>query len=95
VEPFTGEGVFWALTGARLSAPYIARVAGSWDPGLLEGWSRAHAGLVGRAQRLCRMISWALARPSVSRGLIRLVRDHPGLAGPLIRRVGAPIVSSA
>jgi flavin-dependent dehydrogenase len=94
VEPFTGEGVFWALTGARLSAPFIARVAGSWDWGLLEGWSRAHAGLVGRAQRLCRVISWALARPSISRGLIRMLRDHPTLAGPLVRRVGAPIISS-
>jgi flavin-dependent dehydrogenase len=94
VEPFTGEGVFWALTGARLSAPFIARVAESWDPGLLEGWTKAHAGLVGRAQRLCRLISWALARPSFSRSLIRTLRDHPVLAGPLVRRVGAPIISS-
>jgi flavin-dependent dehydrogenase len=95
VEPFTGEGVFWALTGARLSAPFIARVGESWDPGLLQGWSKAHAGLVGRAQRLCRLISWALARPSFSRSLIRTLRDHPGLAAPLVRRVGAPILSSA
>jgi hypothetical protein len=47
--------------------------------------------LVGRAQRLCRLISWALARPSLSRGLIRMLRDQPRLAGPLVRRVGAPI----
>jgi flavin-dependent dehydrogenase len=94
VEPFTGEGVFWALTGARLSAPFIGRVAESWDPGLLAGWSKAHASLVGRAQRLCRLISWTLARPSVSRGLIRMLRDHPALAGPVVRRVGAPITSS-
>ncbi len=94
VEPFTGEGVFWALTGARLSAPFIARVGSFWDPGLLKGWSRAHAGLVGRAQRICRLISWTLARPSLSRGLIRMLRGHPALAGPLVRRVGAPIISS-
>lgn len=95
VEPFTGEGVFWALTGARLSAPFVARVGEVWDPSLLDGWTRAHAGLVGRAQRLCRLISWALARPSLSRGLIRMLRDQPRLAGPLVRRVGAPIRTSA
>jgi flavin-dependent dehydrogenase len=94
VEPFTGEGVFWALTGARLAAPFIARVAESWDPGLLERWSKAYSGLVGRAQRLCRLVSWVLARPSLSRGIIRILRNHPGVAGPVVRRVGAPIISS-
>lgn len=95
VEPFTGEGVFWALTGARLSAPFIARVGESWDPGLLDGWTRVHARLVGRAQRLCRVISWTLARPSITRSIIRLLKNYPGMAGPLVRRVGAPILSSA
>lgn len=93
VEPFTGEGVFWALTGARLSAPFIAGATGSWDPALLEGWRQAHAASVGRAQRLCRLISWFLARPYLSRGLIRTLRNHPGLAGPVVRRVGAPLIS--
>jgi flavin-dependent dehydrogenase len=94
VEPFTGEGVFWALTGARLLAPFVAGVDKTWNPHLLEGWARAHGRSVGRAQRLCRITSWALARPGLSRTLIRALQNHPGLARPLVRRVGAPILTS-
>ena len=32
VEPFTGEGMFWALSGARALAPLVARSVDGWDP---------------------------------------------------------------
>ena len=41
VEPFTGEGVLWALSGARALAPLVARVAERWDPGLLDDGARS------------------------------------------------------
>jgi flavin-dependent dehydrogenase len=93
VEPFTGEGIFWARSGARLLAPHAARAGARWDPGLLTGWSEAHAHLIGRAQRLCRATSWVMARPLLSRSLLRVLKTHPRLVDPVVRRVGAPIPS--
>lgn len=93
LEPFTGEGVFGALAGARMLAPFAARVTNHWEPGLLDDWSRAHARLMGRAQRICRITSFVLARPFLTRALIRALMSHPQLARPMIRRVGAPIPS--
>lgn len=95
VEPFTGEGMLWAFSGARALAPLARRASESWDPRLLEDWQRVHGGLVGRAQRLCRAITWTLARPGVSRTLLRGLRFHPGLAGPVVRRIGSPLFHSA
>jgi len=95
VEPFTGEGVFWALSGSCLLAPMAAVVSDVWDDRILDTWTTAHQRLIGRAQRLCRATSWVLARPSLSRSLLGVLRSHPHLAGPLVRRIGAPIVSLA
>jgi flavin-dependent dehydrogenase len=95
VEPFTGEGMLWAFAGARALAPLAARASDSWDPRLLDEWGRVHGGLVGRAQRLCRAITWTLARPGFSKTLLRGLHLHPGLAGPVVRRVGSPLFHSA
>ncbi len=93
VEPFTGEGVFWALSQARLLAPFAARVTQVWDPGIFDGWSAAHGRFMGRAQRVCRATSWVMARPLLSQSLLRVLKTHPRLADPVVRRVGAPILS--
>lgn len=93
VEPFTGEGIFWALSGAQFLAPFAAQVTDVWEPALLDGWTSAHARSIGRAQRLCRATSWVIARPLLSRALLRVLRNHPRLANPLVRRIGAPILS--
>ena len=93
VEPFTGEGVFWALAGARMLAPLAAQAAHLWERSILDDWSRAHARLMGKAQLLCRATSSVLARPLLTRSLLRVLMSHPRLSGPVVRRVGAPIVS--
>ena len=95
VEPFTGEGMFWAMAGARLLAPLAGGVGEGWEPGLLDAWVKTHGRLVGRAQRHCRLVAWTLARPSLTRALLQLLAAHPRLADPLVRRIGAPIASLA
>jgi flavin-dependent dehydrogenase len=95
VEPFTGEGVLWALSGARALAPIAAETRDIWDPGLLDRWSRVHASMIGRAQRVCRAITWTLARPGLSRALLRTFSASPRLAAPVVNRVGSPLFRSA
>jgi len=91
VEPFTGEGMFWALAGARALAPVAAMVGERWDPHLLSQWASVHGRLVGRAQRICKTTAWALARPLVAKATLRVLSLHPRLAEPMVRRVGSSV----
>jgi flavin-dependent dehydrogenase len=95
VEPFTGEGMFWALSGARALAPLAGRVGEVWNPALLVEWNRIHRRRIGRSQRLCRYVAWTLSKPSLSRSLLRVVKEVPRIADPVIRRVGVPLATRA
>jgi flavin-dependent dehydrogenase len=88
VEPFTGEGVGWALAGARTLAPLALEGIRRWDPGLVRAWDRAYESTVGVQARLCRGLAWALRRPGLSRVGIHLLRNVPAVGGPFVRWAG-------
>jgi flavin-dependent dehydrogenase len=85
VEPFTGEGMTWAMAGARALTPLLARAADRWTPQVLEEWEAWHARRLRPAQRLCRTVAWTLRRPTLSRGTARLLRRFPWMAAPVLR----------
>jgi flavin-dependent dehydrogenase len=63
VEPFTGEGIAWALAGAEALAPIVLeRLAGRYRAG---AWGDRHRQLIGGRQLACRIVSAALRRPGV------------------------------
>jgi flavin-dependent dehydrogenase len=86
VEPFTGEGIAWALAGAVALAPLAAEAAASWHPEHLERWSTARARQSARGERLCRVAAWTLRRPALARAALRAVAWLPGLAAPVVSR---------
>jgi flavin-dependent dehydrogenase len=88
VEPFTGEGIGWALSGARTLAPIALEGIRDWRPELLEAWDRAYEGSIGRAARLCRGLAWGLRRPAVARAGLRALSRFPVLAAPFVARAG-------
>jgi flavin-dependent dehydrogenase len=96
VEPFTGEGMGWALTGARAVTPLALRAIAldRWDPSLARSWTAIHRKLVGRRQRLCRVLAILLRHPWPARFALELAARAPGLARPFIHRVNAPSVLS-
>jgi flavin-dependent dehydrogenase len=88
VEPFTGEGIGWALGGARALAPLAAQALERWDPRLLRAWEAHHAGRMAPSRRLCRALARALRRPRWVGIGIGLLEHAPVLARPLVRRAG-------
>jgi flavin-dependent dehydrogenase len=94
-EPFTGEGIAWALHGAALLSPlaadaaHDARAAGRWDPRWERAWDRCWRRRVLARQRSCRLLARALRRPWMVRTGIALLAGWPGLCAPLVRRLGA------
>jgi flavin-dependent dehydrogenase len=90
VEPFTGEGMAWALDAAVAIAPVAARAARGWDAGIEEEWAREHDRVVTRRQQVCQAAAWVLRHPVLARAAIHLLGRWPGLATPVLHRLNAP-----
>jgi flavin-dependent dehydrogenase len=85
VEPFTGEGMAWALAGALLVAPLALRGARHWDPELLVRWRAAYHRTVTRRQIVCRATAGLLRRPTATRAMVQVLGLTPWVARPLFR----------
>jgi flavin-dependent dehydrogenase len=90
VEPFTGEGMAWALAGAVAVAPLAARAAQRWEAGLAFAWEKVYRRTVARRQTVCRLVAKVLRHPGLVRGIIHLLAWLPGLAAPVIRHLNTP-----
>jgi flavin-dependent dehydrogenase len=92
VEPFTGEGMGWALTSALAVAPLALRAIDGWEPSLASGWSSLHGKLVGRRQRLCRGLARLLRHPGLSRLALEASVYAPRLVRLTMERLNAPTI---
>lgn len=90
VEPFTGEGMAWALTGAIALAPLAAAAATHWDEHLGRAWECEYARLVRLRQRLCHVVAAGLRRPTLTAAAVHLLRAIPQLAAPAVRAINLP-----
>ncbi len=91
VEPFTGEGMGWALMAALSSTPLaLAALENGWDDQLARDWSRSQAALMARRQRLCQALALVLRRPWSSRFVFDAVRRWPSLADPMMAALHRP-----
>jgi menaquinone-9 beta-reductase len=95
VEPFTGEGMGWALASAQAVVPLALSAVSEWDPGLGHAWERYRQRSIARSRAVCRAMAWGLRRPRLVRMAIRAMSTVPGLADPLVRMVGRRSPSSA
>ena len=87
VEPFTGEGMAWAIRGAQAVVPFAVRAIEKWDDRIIEEWTRTSKQLIGRRQRWCRILARLLRHPFVVRSLVRLVTTMPWLGRVVIRQL--------
>jgi flavin-dependent dehydrogenase len=88
IEPFTGEGIAWALAAARAVAPLAARASEGWQPRLAWEWGETYRELIHHRQLICRLISGVLRSPRLTRTLIRTLAFAPALAAPVVRYLG-------
>lgn len=87
VEPFTGEGMAWALSSSVAAAPLLERAIDRWSNDLVTSWSRTHARLVRRHQRACRGVAWLLRSSLARRVLVPTLAALPRIASPVIREL--------
>jgi len=94
VEPFTGEGIAWALISAQAIEPLVRRGIERWEPGLAQAWPALERRLVGRRQRLCRWLALLLGHPWLARNAFALMSRMPLITNRMINHVNAPSVLS-
>jgi flavin-dependent dehydrogenase len=85
VEPFTGEGMAWALAAGAAVAPLAARAADRWRPELADRWTTRYRQLITQRQCVCRAAAAVLRRPLLTGALIHVLARLPALATPLVR----------
>ena len=87
IEPFTGEGMGWAMQSAVALHPLVIKGVDRWDDDLSDQWSRDHRRLIVRHQRFCRFVAGWLRRPWAVSSAVTIFSVAPFLIRPLIARV--------
>lgn len=90
VEPFTGEGIGWALRSARDVIPLAVRAIRDWQPELADEWTRLQRATMYRQQLPCRALAGVLRRPMLIQAVVALLARWPTLAAPVLHRLHQP-----
>lgn len=89
VEPFTGEGMAWAMMGGAAAATAIGD--GAAAPAVVERrWAADHRRLFAARHRRCRAIAALLRSPRLTAGAIGMMRLNRRLADALIGAIHRP-----
>ena len=90
-EPFTGEGMRWAIEGALDVVPLVREaLASGWSARLLERWDARCRRARRSDARLARAVAALSRRPRLAAGVLTLLEHLPGLARPLVARASGP-----
>ena len=90
VEPFTGEGMGWALTSSLAALPLVQRGLEHWDGSIEADWQRLHHRWVSQRQVFCRALALVLRNPRATWGLSRVVGTFPAITSSMIGLVQRP-----
>ena len=90
VEPFTGEGMAWAMLSGRAIAPLAAQGIRRWDPSIARAWESLHRRLVRRRQHVCRGLAHLLRYPTLAHTALQWIDRVPGVARLMIEQVNLP-----
>jgi flavin-dependent dehydrogenase len=87
VEPFSGEGMAWALSAGASVVPFVLRACQEWHPSLLQKWSMHYRQTILKRQWVCRAAAKILRQPKLVRHIVTGLNRFPILAAPVIRYV--------
>lgn len=87
VEPFTGEGMAWAVRGARAVIPFALAAIDDWNPNQPLIWTQTCQQIIGRHQWLCRGFAGLLRRPQLCSVAIRAAMTMPMFGRAIVRKL--------
>jgi len=87
VEPFTGEGMYWALLQANELISLLEQHNLEWNSSLALLWEIRSRKVLGPRRRMCRFITLVLRVPWLCGILILLLNSFPQLGSKLARAI--------
>ncbi len=87
VEPFTGEGMSWALESAEAIVPMVRGIVTEWKESYLDQWNLWIRRTGVKRQRMCRRIARWSRRPTLASWILWMCQWFPPLRWELMRRV--------
>jgi menaquinone-9 beta-reductase len=95
VEPFTGEGIGWAMQSAILATLLLSSSPAAWDASLPREWQQLHDAALSGRRRLCRMITQLLRLRPVRQLAVRGLQWAPAASRPIVHRLDRPMTLTA
>jgi menaquinone-9 beta-reductase len=86
-EPFTGEGISWALASAVGAADLSRQALDNWSDSLARDWAVKHKQLLKHRQKRSIFIAHALRRDAVRRFVIPAIASFPSVANFIAQKV--------
>jgi 2-polyprenyl-6-methoxyphenol hydroxylase-like FAD-dependent oxidoreductase len=86
IEPFTGEGMAFALEAATAITPLVVQAVQSWNSTIAESWEMLHGQMVRDRQRTCQQLAWILRRPWAASLTLSVCRVLPAVAERIIAK---------
>jgi flavin-dependent dehydrogenase len=90
VEPFTGEGIGWALASAQVCQPMVAAALGNWNDQIVGQWTKRRRRAFLWRTWSCRGLAYALRHRMTAANLFRLLHARPGLSAAVLRALNRP-----
>lgn len=91
VEPFTGEGMAWALAAAVAVTPIAIRAADGWAEEHAREWAATHRRVVRRRQGVCKVAARVLRSATLCSWVVRGLNVIPAFASPVVKLLNHPL----
>ncbi len=90
LEPFTGEGISWAMQQALLLVPIVRAAISGPTSQHAEVWQLQCKRFFRQQRRCCQAAIWMRRNFNLGTLIVALLGWFPGLASPLVRAVNTP-----
>ena len=90
VEPFTGEGMAWALASGNVAGKLIASHLNDWNSEYEKQWVTLHRSLIRSRQMGCRGLAWCLERPTFGSLAMSIVTQFPWIGRHMVSNINQP-----
>lgn len=88
VEPFTGEGMAWALTAAAAAIPFVvSAICHGWSHELINRWQTSFNEATRKQQKICRLLSATLKHSWLLPPVMTTCQLFPSLTQRLVSRI--------
>jgi flavin-dependent dehydrogenase len=91
-EPFTGEGIAWALTSAAGVVDLVLSAMIQWSPSLITNWQQKHKEMIQVRQDRSKTIALGLRNDQLRHFAMPIISSFPFIATSIINLIAEPTV---